>query len=220
MECKKMLPTKAAPIASLNLSIIHWSLSRNTNRNKTPCSKLNLVQSTRSKILNWRAVIGKGVCSDSNKQHSNFKWQRAKAWKWWLAWFWIDHNQSLQPNWSQMNCYVWKPSSDQHWQESQDKLWFSIWSFFEQSAIGHNHLLCYWPTIYNSILKVCAQFQVLSSHFFKVHELLDEQWAKIVQSEKISTPIYVECDKMYLSKVWVQEFWYIVPGLDIQPEQS
>ena len=25
---------------------------------------------------------------------------------------------------------------------------------------------------------------------------------------------------MYQSKVCVQEFWYFVPGLDIQPEQS
>ena len=25
---------------------------------------------------------------------------------------------------------------------------------------------------------------------------------------------------MYQSKVCVQEFWYLVPGLDIQPEQS
>ena len=38
-----------------------------------------------------------------------------------------------------------------------------------------------------------------------------------MQSEKISTPIYVECDKMYRSKVCLQEFWYIVSGLDIQP---
>ena len=41
-----------------------------------------------------------------------------------------------------------------------------------------------------------------------------------MRSENISTPIYVECDKMYRSKVCVQEFWYIVSGLDIQPEQS
>ena len=29
-----------------------------------------------------------------------------------------------------------------------------------------------------------------------------------------------ESDKMYWSKVWVQEFWYVGPGLDIQSEQS
>ena len=51
-------------------------------------------------------------------------------------------------------------------------------------------------------------------------ELLDEHWAKIVQSEYISTPIYVECWKMYWSKVWVKKFSYFVSGLDIQLEQQ
>ena len=45
-----------------------------------------------------------------------------------------------------------------------------------------------------------------------------------MQSEDISTPmmspIYVECDKLYLSKVCVQKFSYNVSGLDIQLEQS
>ena len=41
-----------------------------------------------------------------------------------------------------------------------------------------------------------------------------------VRSENISTPIYVECDKICRSKVCVQEFWYFVSGLDIQLEQS
>ena len=40
-----------------------------------------------------------------------------------------------------------------------------------------------------------------------------------VLSENISNPIYVKCDKMYQPKVCVQEFWYFVPGLDIQHEQ-
>ena len=40
-----------------------------------------------------------------------------------------------------------------------------------------------------------------------------------MRSENISTPIYVECDKMYRSKVCVQEFSYFVSGLDIQLEQ-
>ena len=39
-------------------------------------------------------------------------------------------------------------------------------------------------------------------------------------SENISTPIYVECNNMYRSKVCVQKFWYIVSGLDIQLENS
>ena len=62
---------------------------------------------------------------------------------------------------------------------------------FEQSVFVNNHLLCYWLTIHNSISKIC-----------------------------LKSPIYVEYDKMYRSKVCAQEFWYFVPGLDIQLEQS
>ena len=80
------------------------------------------------------------------------------------------------------------------------------------------HLLCYWPTIHYSISKICPKFQIISSHFFEVDDLLDEYWAKIVRS--ISTPIYVECDKMYRSKVCVQEFSYFVSGLDTHVEKS
>ena len=32
--------------------------------------------------------------------------------------------------------------------------------------------------------------------------------------------IYVECNQMHGSEVCIQEFWYCVPGLDIQPELS
>ena len=51
-------------------------------------------------------------------------------------------------NGSQMKCDVWKPFSDQNW---QDKLRFSIssWRFFELSDLVNHHLLCYWPTIHN-----------------------------------------------------------------------
>ena len=98
----------------------------------------------------------------------------------------------------------------------------SFYFLFEDflSAVVNNHLLCYWPIIQNSISKICPKFQVLSSHFFKVDELLNEQWAKIVLSENISSPVYVECNKMHWSKVCAQEFWYFVSGLDVQLEQS
>ena len=36
---------------------------------------------------------------------------------------------------------------------------------FEQSAFVNNHLLCYWPTIHNSISKICLKFQIISSTF-------------------------------------------------------
>ena len=37
-----------------------------------------------------------------------------------------------------------------------------------------------------------------------------------MQSEIISTPIYVECYQGYQSKICIQEFWYFVSGLDTQ----
>ena len=94
-----------------------------------------------------------------------------------------------------MRC--WKPLSDQRW---QIELRFSIWRFSEQFFFVNNHLQCYWPIIHNSISKICPKFQVLGFHFFKV----DEQWAKIVLIENISTPTYVKSDKMYWSKVCVK----------------
>ena len=163
----------------------------------TTCSGSNHVQSCRS---NW--WLG-AFAQIQTEQHSYFRWQHAKSWKWCQAWFWINCNESLQPNWSQMKCNVWKPCSNKC---SQDEFWFSIWRFFEQSVFVNNHPLCYWPTVHNWISIICPIFQVLSSHFFKVDELLDKHWAKIVQSENISNPIYVdsECDKMYWWKVCFQ----------------
>ena len=80
-----------------------------------------------------------------------------------------------------MKCYVWKPCSDQPWQyKLQFLIWRSSW-FFEQSAFVNNHLLSYWPTIHNLILKICSKFQVLSSHFFEFDELLHEQWVKLCE---------------------------------------
>ena len=159
------------------------------------------------------------------EQHSYFRWQQAKIGNY--VWYDSDSiaHQSLKSNWSQRKCYVWMPRSDLSW---QDKLWFSSWRFVEQSALVNNHLVCYWPTIQNSVLKICPEFQVLSSHLLEVDELIElliEHWAKIVGSEIISTPIYMECDKMHRSNVCIQEFQYIVSGqdltgLDIQSEQS
>ena len=48
---KTLLRTKSAFIASLNLSIIHWSLSKKWHRNKTAFSKSKPVQCIRSKSM-------------------------------------------------------------------------------------------------------------------------------------------------------------------------
>ena len=124
------------------------------------------------------------------------RWQCAKAWNQChsLPWFWMDHNQSFQPNWLQMTCFVWKPCSDQHW---QDKFWFI--------CLVNNHLLYYWPNSHYSILKICPKFQVLSFQFSGVNELLDEHWAKI---ENISTAIYKMYQWKFLhSRILIYSVW-------------
>ena len=52
---------------------------------------------------------------------------------------------------------------------------------FEQSGAKNNNPLCYWPTIYNPIPKICPIFQVLSSHlsecvkrkYFQIHSIMN-----------------------------------------------
>ena len=98
------------------------------------------------------------------------------------------------------------------------QVWVQVWApachlaitpegYSRRQSFVNNRLLCYWPTIQNSISKicrVCPKFQVLNSHFFKGLELLDEHRAKTVRIENISTPmmspIYVECNKRFAFK--------------------
>ena len=131
------------------------------HRNKTACSVWNPVQSSRSKSTTCPRKEERTSAQIQIEQHSDFRWRHIKAWKRCQAWFWINLNQSLQPNCSQMKCDVQKPcSSDQHW---QDELRFSIWRYFEQSAFVNNHLLCYWPAIHKLIQNIFPKFQVISS---------------------------------------------------------
>ena len=90
---EKLLPTKAAPLASLNLSFIYWSLKKKYDIGTKPHVPNRIL--CKAAGLNRRPVWGKGACSDSNWTAQWLRWQRAKAWKQCLAWFWIDCNQSL-----------------------------------------------------------------------------------------------------------------------------
>ena len=98
-----------------------------------------------------------------------------------------------------MKSNIWNPCSEQTQQSWQNKLWFSIWRIFE-----HWETIMHYVTDQPAIIsKIYPKLQVLTFHFFEVDELLNENWAKIVRSENISTPIHVQCDKMYRSKVCV-----------------
>ena len=73
-----------------------------------------------------------------------------------------------------MNSNVWKLLFHRVLQWL-DELRDSIQRFFVQSATQkklsqNKHLMCYWPTIHNSIWKICPklQWQVLSSHFSEI----------------------------------------------------
>ena len=113
-----------------------------------------------------------------------------------------------------MKCDVWKPCSDQRWQDELRFFYLKIfWAIF----------LIYCVADQQSITR--SRRSVLTSSY--QFSLFWGQWAaqcamskNCAKKKKNSTPIYVKCDKMYWSKVCVQSFWYCVPGLDIQPELS
>ena len=130
---------------------------------------------------------------------------------------WHDSESIATKVWSQVG-RKWNSMQvfDSHVVTSTDRTSFV---FFEQSAFVNNHLLCYWPTVHNSISKSCPKFQVLSSHFSKVDELLDEHWAKIVRSENISTPIAC-IEKRFAFKNSAISCLALIIRLDIQLEQS
>ena len=116
-----------------------------------------------------------------------------------------------------MKCNVWKPCSDQCW---QDKLLFSIWRFFEQSSFVNIYLLCCRPTIHNLILKICPKFQVISFHFLGWWAAWWALSKNCVKWKYFNSNLCWMWGKMYQSKVCVQEFWNFVSGLDIQVEKS
>ena len=73
---------------------------------------------------------------------------------------------------------------------------------------------------FNQVFKICPKFQILISGFsyFVVNDLHIEHWAKNVQRENISFPIYV-LNTIYWSKVYGQEFLCILSDLNIPLEQ-
>ena len=73
----------------------------------------------------------------------------------------------------------------------------SLKRLFEQCAAENNHLLCYGPTIHNSISNICLKFQILNFWVFtsqtrRIDRDRDEHWAKNVLREIISLRSSVE----------------------------
>ena len=77
-------------------------------------------------------------------------------------------------------------------------------------------------SVLNFKLSVLTFSRLMSCQFSLFQGWWTARWALSKNCAKwnISTPIYVECDKMYSSKVCVQEFSYFVSDLDIQIEKN
>ena len=86
----------------------------------------------------------------------------------------------------------------------EDKLQISIWQFFEQFAFVNNHLVCYWLTFHNLILKSCNADQPSTT------------WLSSISSSRFS----LFNSNHNMPNVCIQDFWYFVSGLDIPPKQS
>ena len=101
--CKSLLRTKAVLIASLNNSIIDWSM-RGSEWKKGIWTNIHVSYW----LLIWINDISKRRESAQIpiEQHCQISWKLAKALGLSLAWFWIDCNQSLQPKQSKMKFNV------------------------------------------------------------------------------------------------------------------
>ena len=136
------------------------------HRNKTACSKSNPVQSRRSKST---TCPRKGLLLKI-EQRSDFRWRRAKL----GIDVWRDSESIAIKVCSQIGRKL-NAMFESHVVTSVDRTSFYFrFEDFWQSAFVNIHLLCYWPTIHKLISKICPKFQVISSHFFEVDELLDE----------------------------------------------
>ena len=138
------------------------------HRNKTACSKSNPVQSSRSKLttcprkgLLLRFKLNSAATSDGGAQKLGID-------------VWRDSESIATKVCSRIGRKL-NAMFESHVVTSVDRTSFYFrFEDFWQYAFVNIHLLCYWPTILNLISKICPKFQVISSHFFEVDELLDE----------------------------------------------
>ena len=117
--------------------------------------------------LNWQPVWGKGVCSDLNRTAQLLQMAASKS----LETMsgdedWHDSELISTKVCSQIR-RKWNVMFESHIVISLDRTSFNFLfeDFFKQSAFVNNHLLCYWPTIHNLILKICPKFQGHSSQW-------------------------------------------------------
>ena len=192
---EKVLLTKATPIALLNLSIILLFLSTIWHSIKTACSDLKPVPSKRSKSTRCPR---KGCLPRFELNSTAIS---------------VGSAQKLGND----VCHDSESIATKVCSQNQWQMKLAICLCKESSTVSltshHSSMIS---------LDLEDQSYISSSQFSLFQGRWATRWAmsKIVPSENISNAIYVECEEMYGSKVWAQEFWYFVPGFDIQPEPS
>ena len=87
----------------------------------------------------WEQKLRNGVWHNSELIETKFCSQ--------ISWKWNEMFETLSHLVTIHNCW-------------QEKFQFLFWRFLEQSAFVINHLLCFWPTIHNSVLSF--KFSVLT----------------------------------------------------------
>ena len=208
-----LLPSKAALIASLNFR--SFTGPRVKIRTQEQIRMFWIESCAKQQILINDLSEKRSSVQIPIKTVSDFRWWCTKARKTWrcLAWFWIDSNQSLQPNRSQMKCYVWKPYKDLDW---LDELRFSIKRFLSNLLLK---IVIYCVKDQTSMTRfqrsaVIFKFSVLT--FLKLMSCLGE--VKIFQLQPLSNVKI--CNDKTSQKVYGPEFWCVLSDFNIQLEQS
>ena len=169
MECarsccwlKQRLSLRSIFLSVIGLWVKRW------HRNKATCSESNPVQSSRSKSRTWprkgrRFGLNSTATSDGEAQKLGNDVRR--------------DSESIATKVCSQISSKWNAMFQNHAVTSVDRTSFDFrFEFFLQSAFVNIHLLCYWPTIFNLISKICPNFQAINSDFFEVNELLVSAW--------------------------------------------
>ena len=158
---EKVLSTKAAFIALLNLSIIRLSL-----RTKTTWSNSNPVQISRSVLMTCqekgcllRFESNRAATSDGSVQKLQKQCLDVRR-----------NSESIAIKVCSQKDSKWNVMFKSHVVTSIDRTSFD---FLSEDFLSNLPLLL-WPTIHDWISRICTKFQMISSHFFKVNKLLYE----------------------------------------------
>ena len=149
------------------------------HRSKTAWSKLNPVQSSRSKLMTCPRK-GSLLKFQSKSTAASDGWAQKLGNN-----VWHDSERIATKVCSQI-CCKWNAMFESSVETCID--WtsfdFHIEDFFSNLLLKTT-ICCVTDQLHNSIKKICPQSQVLSSHISEVDKLIDENWAKLVSRGKV-----------------------------------